>query len=248
MAVSGTVSTKPYLEISNFGEKVLSFCLQKFGIIYKDLAHSSLFTEDIGNAVVILQLHIRDFLRDQLCRGVEKIVGVIDPSQGYQAIRHLLDLRSGQSLDEHPIHTIFLGYLALITELIIFLDSVHIPVPKYWFTLIWTLVFEERLKSRFAEGWEDLKAEAKSVCDECPNKEDLFEELKLVEHPYAEINPMIETSFKELDPFFLFCTLGTGLEFPRKPGLSKEALDKLLQNPDLRRTIANARALLDSEN
>ncbi|CAL1268088.1 unnamed protein product [Larinioides sclopetarius] len=232
MTVSSNVSSNPYEEVSNFGEKVLSFSLQKFGMIYKELAHSSLFTEDIGNAVVILQLHIRDFLRDRLFRGLDKMVGVIDPSQGYQAIRHLLNLRSDQSLEDYPIHTVFLGYLALITELIIFLDSTNLPVPKHWFTQTWTLIFEERLKHRFADGWEGLKAEAKKVCDECPNKDELFEELRFIEHPYAEIDPLIETSFKELDPFFMFCTLGTGFEFPRKLGLSREAQDKLLQNSD----------------
>ncbi|KAF8773740.1 hypothetical protein HNY73_016373 [Argiope bruennichi] len=233
MPETGDIPKDPNREISEFGGKVFCYSLQKFGIIFKEVAHSSRFTEDIGNAVVILQLHIRDFLRDHLFRGVEKMMGVIDTNQRFQAMQHLLDLRSDQALENYSINTLFLGYLALISELIIFMDSAGIPTQMDYFKRIWTEIYDARLKQKFAEGWEDLKKEAKRICDECPRKEEIFKELIGIEHPYAEIDPRLETSYTELDPIFMFCTLGTGFEFPRKPGLSREAMKTFLQERSL---------------
>ncbi|GIY59526.1 hypothetical protein CEXT_212191 [Caerostris extrusa] len=120
----------------------------------------------------------------------------------------------------------------MISELIVFLNAMGIPVPFYWFPQLWCYVYNERIRQELLEngGWAMLAKVAEQRCKECKLHGEIAKGSKGVHHAFEDINlgMEIEMEFESFDKYNALEIVGLKRGIMSQDDILKVALDQIL--------------------
>ncbi|GFS56579.1 hypothetical protein NPIL_567411 [Nephila pilipes] len=179
-------------DLESFANHLFSSCLHQFRMMDYPVFDSPFTYPSIKRAVVSIQYHMRDPLKNCFHHCMDAFEGKTSDQIGIEKIGQLL--ATMQPYYDGDIFNFTLSNFAVIIELILYMRHVDLTVPLSWFVQSWIFLYRHRIERKLEEkgGWKRLVQTASVRYASTGVYEDLIEDVNRLRYPYQSFNLSME--------------------------------------------------------